>query len=87
MKTTHFAALTLSALAVITGVSAAVTTWDVTPRTVIAEPAPADEPCPYPYPDARCAPEPPAPAGMTDEEGADMAAEYSAAWAEIEVGR
>lgn len=53
------------------------------PRTVIAEPAPADEPCPFPYPDARCAPIPPAP--MTDEERAELGAEYAAAWEEIEV--
>lgn len=62
---------------------------DVTPRTVVqAEPAP---PCPFPYPAAICAPIPPAPLGgmVSDSEGAldEVAAEYAAAWNEIEVTR
>lgn len=55
-------------------------------RTVImAEP----EPCPYPYPLAICAPEPPAPLEVVvpDVPLEGVAAEYAAAWSEIEVTR
>lgn len=99
-KTTYAAAFTLTALTALYGVGILVhgTTADprqdgqgVTspaPRTVVMA-APPAEPCPFPYPAAICAPIPPAPlSGWVPEEPMpEVAAEYAAAWAEIEVGR
>ena len=88
-KTTYAAAtlLTLTALAgvglVHQGATDARQDGDVTPRTVVAEPAP---PCPFPYPLAICAPEPPAPlkapTGTVTDGGIAAAAEYTKAWKE-----
>ncbi|CPW95060.1 hypothetical protein [Mycobacteroides abscessus] len=97
MKTrTTAAAATLTALTALTGAGilvhqgTTVTGQGVTspaPRTVVmAEP----EPCPFPYPAAICAPIPPKPLDVDvpeDEPLDEVAAEYTAAWNEIEVGR
>ncbi|MBN7481033.1 hypothetical protein [Mycobacteroides abscessus] len=57
------------------------------PRTVIMADPP--EPCPFPYPAAICAPIPPAPLDVDapEEPMDEVAAEYAAAWGEIEVKR
>lgn len=99
MKTTTTAALTFAALTALTGAGVLVhgvgaeprqDGQSVTsPRTVVMA-APPVEPCPFPYPMAICAPIPPAPLNVDvpeDEPMTEVAAEYAAAWAEIEVGR
>lgn len=46
---------------------------------------PPEEPCPYPYPMAICAPIPPAPLDVDapEEPMTEVAGEYSAAWDEV----
>lgn len=96
MNKTTAAALTIAALTALSGAGILVhgNTADprqdgngVTspPRTVVmAEPAP----CPYPYPAAICSPIPPAPwESVPDVPLEGVAAEYAAAWSEIEVTR
>lgn len=92
MKThVRTAALTLTVLTALSGAGILVhrsaadprQDGDVTPRTVVqAEPA---LPCPFPYPLAVCAPEPPAPLpamGTVSEESIATADAYTRAWEE-----
>ncbi|ORA54179.1 hypothetical protein [Mycobacteroides franklinii] len=70
--------LALAALLVLIGTSATATLTTTTPapRTVVQ----ADE-CPKPV--AACAPIPPAPQGMTDEERRALGDVYTRAWNEV----
>ncbi|SLB84932.1 hypothetical protein [Mycobacteroides abscessus] len=97
MNKTTYAAATLLTLTALSGVGILVhgstpdtqQDGDVTPRTVVMA-APPEEPCPYPYPMAICAPIPPAPLSGWVPEGApntEVAEAYAAAWNEIGVGR
>lgn len=97
MNKTTYAAATLLTLTALSGVGILVhgstpdtqQDGDVTPRTVVMAAPPADEPCPFPYPAAICAPIPPAPldVDVPEEPMEGVAEAYAAAWAEIEVGR
>ena len=93
------AALTLTALTALSGAGILVSTTTTDPRengngvtspprtVVMAEPP--EEPCPYPYPMAICAPIPPAPWESVPEgaPNTEVAEAYAAAWNEIGVGR
>lgn len=89
MKKTTYAAAALTVLVSLGTIGATtMESDDTSPHRTVVQAAP--EPCPYPM--ARCAPIPPAPATrmtveVPEEPNAEVADEYTRAWEGIEVAR